>query len=145
MTFIKIEGFQSIENDEYMNDRQRDYFKHLLLKWRQEVETASLNILNVLRETSLRTPDSLDMSSTIADVSMDITERDRQKKLIEQIDAALVRIENGEYGYCQLSGDEIGIKRLLAHPVATLCVEMQEQVERFDRNSVKMPPILCQI
>lgn len=144
MAFAQSEVYQPVESEEYMNDRQLQYFQKRLLRWRQELEASAANILHVLKETSFRNPDSLEISSTIIDVTLDITERDRQRKLIEQIDAALARIETGDYGYCHISGDEIGLKRLLAHPVATLCVELQEQLERISRSSSKRPPIFCQ-
>lgn len=145
MDYVQAEEYRPSVDEEYMCERHLQYFRKRLLTWRRELETASRNILQVLKETTFRNPDALEVSAAHIDVTLDVTDSHRRKKLLEQIDFALSRIDAEEYGYCEITGDEIGLKRLLAHPVATLCVEMQEQLERMSRSSSKRAPIVCHI
>lgn len=113
-----------------MNERQLEFFKTRLLTWRMELVASIATFSQNFKETSIRKPDPVDQSSSHADMSLDLQTRLRQQKLIRDIDYALVRIADGEYGYCEVSGEEIGLKRLLARPVATMSVDVQERYER---------------
>lgn len=119
------------ENEDYMSEKQVSYFKHQLKTWRYELEMAQDSFVKTLKDTSLRKPDPVDQSATNSDMALDFETRKRQQQLIQQIDFALGRIEEGDYGYCEISGEEIGLKRLMARPIATRCVEVQERLERI--------------
>ncbi len=131
MALEQIQEYCPCEDEEYMSKRQVEYFKNKLIEWRCEVEVAASGFLTVLKETSMRKPDQIEASSTHMDISLDFQARSRRQQLLEQIDYALARIEEGEYGYCEITGEEIGLKRLLARPVATMCVDAQERYERM--------------
>ena len=119
------------EDEEYMSENQLNYFRERLCSWRNEVIQSTRSFLGTLRETALRSADEVESSANQADMTLDFQSRQRQERLLEQIDYALMRIEEGEYGYCEETGEEIGLGRLLARPVATLSVEAQERRERL--------------
>ena len=119
------------ENEEYMSEKQRNYFRHQLKNWRHELELARDSFTKALKETPMRKPDPVDQSASNSDMARDLETRNRQQHLIRQIDFALGRIEEGDYGYCEISGEEIGLKRLMARPIATRCIEVQERLERM--------------
>jgi len=121
------------EDEAYMNDHQQDYFRRLLLEWKRSILSASVNTLSALQEGPIREPDLNDRASSETDWGIELRTRDRQRKLISKIDEALERIERNEYGYCEETGEPIGIKRLEARPIATLTVEAQERHERKER------------
>ncbi|MFQ5984711.1 MAG: RNA polymerase-binding protein DksA [Alphaproteobacteria bacterium] len=116
-----------------MNPMQREYFRQKLLRWREELLQESNQTLQHLQEGSIRESDVADRASAETDRSLVLRARDRERKLISKIDAALRRIEEGTYGYCEETGDPISLKRLEARPIATLSVEAQERHERRER------------
>ncbi|WP_346327369.1 RNA polymerase-binding protein DksA [Iodidimonas sp. SYSU 1G8] len=116
-----------------MNPTQLAYFKKKLLDWKAEILRESRETLDQLQEGGIQEPDLADRASTETDWSLELRTRDRQRKLISKIDAALRRIETGEYGYCEVTGEPIGLKRLEARPVATMTLEAQEAHERKER------------
>src|SRR6202161_4280244 len=116
-----------------MNDRQRDYFRAKLLAWKDEILRESRITLQTLQEENVNHPDLADRASSETDRALELRTRDRQRKLISKIDDALRRIEDGSYGYCEETGEPIGIGRLDARPTATLSLEAQERHERQER------------
>ena len=116
-----------------MNDRQRDYFRSKLLAWKDEILRESRITLQTLQEENVNHPDLADRASSETDRAIELRARDRQRKLISKIDSALKRIEDGTYGYCEETGDPIGIARLDARPIATLSLEAQEMHERREK------------
>jgi DnaK suppressor protein len=123
------------EDEDYMNDRQRDYFRKLLLGWKRLILDASAGTLQQLQDGPIREPDLNDRASSETEWGIELRTRDRQRKLIAKIDSALRRIEEGEYGYCEVSGEPIGLGRLVARPIATMTVEAQEAHERREKVS----------
>ena len=120
-------------DEEYMNEMQLEYFRQKLLQWKKELLAQSSDTLEELRQGGLNQPDDIDRASLETDKSIDLRTKDRARKLIIKIDQALSRIEDGEYGYCLETGEEIGIERLIARPIATLCIEAQERHERLEK------------
>ena len=123
------------EDEEYMGDAQQDYFRKLLLEWKKSILSASSATLQSLQDGPLREADLNDRASSETDWGIELRTRDRQRKLVSKIDAALRRIDSGEYGYCEVTGDPIGLRRLIARPVATMTVEAQEAHERREKVS----------
>ena len=123
------------ETEEYMNARQRDYFRVLLLEWKRSIHDAAGVTLQSLADGPIREADLNDRASSETDWGIELRTRDRQRKLIAKIDSALRRIDEGEYGYCEKTGEPIGLKRLIARPVATMTVEAQEAHERREKVS----------
>ena len=116
-----------------MNPRQREYFRRKLENWKDDILRESRENLENLQEESQNHPDMVDRASSESDRALELRTRDRQRKLISKIDAALKRIEDGTYGYCEETGDPIGIARLDARPIATLSLEAQETHERREK------------
>jgi DnaK suppressor protein len=116
-----------------MNPRQREYFRRKLENWKDEILRESRETLENLQEESQNHPDMADRASSESDRALELRTRDRQRKLISKIDAALKRIEDGTYGYCEETGDPIGLARLDARPIATLSLEAQEMHERREK------------
>jgi len=123
------------EDEEYMNDRQLEYFRMLLLDWKKSIHDAAGQTLQSLQDGPIREPDLNDRASSETDWGIELRTRDRQRKLISKIDSALRRIDAKDYGYCEVTGDPIGLKRLIARPVATMTVEAQEAHERREKIS----------
>ena len=123
------------DDEAYMSEKQLNYFRMLLLEWKQSIHTASSATLQSLQDGPIREPDLNDRASSETDWSIELRTRDRQRKLTSKIDAALRRIDAGEYGYCEVTGDPIGLRRLIARPVATMTVEAQEAHERREKIS----------
>ena len=121
--------------EEYMSDVQLDYFRRLLLEWKKQILSASAGTLASLQDGPIREPDLNDRASSETDWGIELRTRDRQRKLIAKIDSALRRIEEGEYGFCEVTGEPIGLGRLSARPVATMTVEAQEAHERREKVS----------
>ena len=122
-------------DEEFMNPRQLRFFERQLNNWRNEILEESQGTLNQLQEGPIREPDLNDRASSETDWSIELRTRDRQRKLIAKIDAALRRIAEGEFGYCQVTGEPISLARLRARPVATMTLEAQERHERNERVS----------
>ncbi|HUA53060.1 MAG TPA: RNA polymerase-binding protein DksA [Candidatus Sulfotelmatobacter sp.] len=116
-----------------MSDLQLEYFRQKLLRWRAELLQESTETLNHLQAESLHQPDLTDRASMETDRALELRTRDRERKLISKIDAALQRIEDGSYGFCEETNEPIGIRRLEARPIATLSLEAQERHERLER------------
>lgn len=123
------------DDEDFMNDRQLRFFELQLLKWRNEILEESRGTLNQLQDGPIREPDLNDRASSETDWGIELRTRDRQRKLIAKIDAALRRIKEGEYGYCQVTGEPISLARLRARPIATMTLEAQERHERQERVS----------
>ncbi len=120
-------------NEEYMNDMQLEYFRQKLENWKKSIISQSVDTLEDLRQGGLNQPDEIDRASLETDKSLDLRTKDRIRKLISKIDDALDRIEDGTYGYCEETGEPIGLDRLEARPVATLSIEAQERHERMEK------------
>jgi len=128
------DDYRPTDDEPFMNARQLEYFRNKLLKWRAEIlADANQTILN-LQEETVKEPDIADRASTESERALELRTRDRQRKLIGKIDAALRRIDEGEYGYCDETGEPISLKRLEARPVATLSLEAQERHERREKS-----------
>ena len=123
------------DDEEYMGPRHLDYFRVLLLDWKKSIQDAAGQTLQSLQDGPIREPDLNDRASSETDWGIELRTRDRQRKLISKIDAALRRIDAGEYGWCEVTGDPIGLRRLIARPVATMTVEAQEAHERREKIS----------
>ena len=121
------------ETEVYMNTAQLEYFERKLRRWHKELITVSDSSRNELKETGLKGPDFFDVASAQAEIIVDLEELRRRREQIANIEKALVRIKTGEYGYCKVTGEKIGIRRLEIQPFATLCVEAQEMLERVER------------
>jgi DnaK suppressor protein len=128
-------GYRPDEGETFMNPRQQTYFRAKLLAWKDEILRESQDTLQTLQNESLREPDVTDRASSETDWSLELRTRDRQRKLIAKIDAALRRIDEGEYGYCEVTGEPISLARLEARPIATMTVEAQERHERNEKIS----------
>ena len=125
--------YRPSEDEEFMSERQLEYFKQKLLDWKEEILRESRETLSHLQSETENHPDLADRASSETDRALELRTRDRQRKLIAKIDAALQRIEDGTYGYCEETGEPITIKRLEARPIATLSIEAQERHERRER------------
>jgi DnaK suppressor protein len=123
------------DTEEFMNEKQLRYFELQLHRWRNEILEESRGTLNQLQDGPIREPDLNDRASSETDWGIELRTRDRQRKLIGKIDAALRRIKEGEYGYCQVTGEPISLARLRARPIATMTLEAQERHERQERIS----------
>jgi DnaK suppressor protein len=123
------------DDEPYMNEAQQDYYRRLLLEWKKLILSASQDTLQSLQDGPIREPDLNDRASSETDWGIELRTRDRQRKLIAKIDSALRRIEEGEYGFCEVTGEPIGLGRLSARPIATMTVEAQEAHERREKIS----------
>lgn len=123
------------DDEAYMNPRQLEYFRALLSEWKKSIHEAADITLQSLQDGPIREPDLNDRASSETDWGIELRTRDRQRKLIAKIDAALRRIDAGEYGYCEVTGEAIGLRRLIARPIATMTVDAQEAHERREKVS----------
>jgi DnaK suppressor protein len=127
------EGYRPTEDEPFMNERQREYFRRKLIRWKHDILKEAQETLATLQSENENHPDLADRASSETDRAIELRARDRQRKLIAKIDAALARIEDGSYGYCEETGDPISLKRLEARPIATLSLAAQERHERNER------------
>jgi DnaK suppressor protein len=127
------EGYRPTESEPFMNERQKIYFRNKLVAWKEEIVRQNRETLHLLHEDSAQHADFADRATSETDRALELRARDRQRKLIAKIDAALARIEDGSYGYCEETGEPIGLRRLDARPIATLSLEAQERHERRER------------
>jgi DnaK suppressor protein len=127
--------YQPSDAEEFMNERQQEYFRGLLQAWKRSILAESETTLAHLQDGPLREPDLADRASSETDWAIELRTRDRQRKLIAKIDAAMRRIDEGEYGYCVMTGEPISLARLQARPIATMTLEAQERHERNERIS----------
>ncbi len=133
MTITVPPDYRPTEKEPFMNPKQLEYFRRKLINWRGELLKESEETLESLQEGGLQEPDLADRASAEMERALELRTRDRARKLIAKIDAALARIEDGSYGYCEETGEPISLKRLEARPIATLSVEAQERHERMER------------
>ena len=126
-------NYRPSDKEPFMNAKQREYFRQRLQRWRNELLHDTSQTLQNLQEDSLQSPDLADRASAETDRAIELRTRDRERKLIQKIDEALERIKEGEYGYCEETGEPIGLRRLEARPIATLSLEAQERHERMER------------
>ena len=129
----EVLDYRPTDDEPFMNPRQREYFRQKLERWKDEILRESRGTLETLQEENQNHPDMADRASSESDRALELRTRDRQRKLISKIDAALKRIEDGSYGFCEETGDPIGIARLDARPIATLSLEAQEMHERREK------------
>lgn len=127
------EEYRPREDEPFMNERQREYFRLKLLNWKDDILREAKETLQHLQDENQNHPDLADRASSETDRAIELRARDRQRKLIAKIDSALDRIEDGSYGYCEETGEPISLKRLEARPIATLSIEAQERHERRER------------
>jgi DnaK suppressor protein len=125
--------YRPSDDEEFMSPTQVEYFRQKLLRWRAELLADSSETLRHLQEESLLKPDLTDRASLETERAIELRTRDRERKLISKIDAALSRLDSGTYGYCEETDEPIGIRRLEARPIATLSIEAQERHERMER------------
>jgi len=126
-------NYRPTDKEPFMNAKQREYFRQRLLSWKKELLRDTSQTLQSLQEDTLQAPDIADRASAETDRAVELRTRDRERKLVQKIDEALERIEQGEYGYCEDTGEPIGLRRLEARPIATLSLEAQERHERMER------------
>ena len=127
------EGYKPSSDEKFMNEKQTAYFHNKLLDWKEDILRESKETLNHLQEDSQKEPDIADRASSETDWSLELRTRDRQRKLITKIDAAIERIKIGEYGYCEVSGEPINLERLDARPIAVMTLEAQEEHEQYEK------------
>lgn len=126
-------GYEPSEKEEFMSEQQLEYFRLKLTDWKESIINDSRETLSHLQEDSLKEPDIADRASAETDWSVELRTRDRQRKLIMKIDSAIKRIEEKDYGYCEVSGEQISLKRLQARPIATMTIESQEKHENYEK------------
>lgn len=131
-TFLP-EDYRPAEDEPFMNERQTEYFRRKLLAWRADLLDESRDTIQGLQDGTRNIPDVADRASEETDRALELRTRDRQRKLVAKIDSALRRIDEGEYGYCEVSGEPISLKRLDARPIATMSLEAQERHERREK------------
>ncbi|PIE13335.1 MAG: RNA polymerase-binding protein DksA [Rhodobacterales bacterium] len=131
-TFLP-EDYHPAENEPFMNERQTEYFRRKLVAWKEEILEDSRDTIEGLQDNTRNIPDVADRASEETDRALELRTRDRQRKLVAKIDSALRRIDEGEYGYCEVTGEPISLKRLDARPIATMSLEAQERHERREK------------
>lgn len=129
-------GYAPSEKEEYMNEMHLEYFRRKLLDWKAELLGESRETLDHLKEENWQEPDVNDRATVEADTSLELRTRDRYRKLLDKIEEALARIDARNYGYCEETGEEIGLKRLDARPIATLSIEAQERHENYEKTHI---------
>lgn len=130
------EGYKPSEDEEYMNEMQLQYFKEKLQKWREDLLIESRETLTHLKEENWNEPDLNDRASVETETTIELRTRDRYRKLIDKIEGTIDRINQGDYGFCEETGEPIGIKRLEARPVATLCIDAQMRHENYEKTHI---------
>ena len=127
------EDYRPAEGESFMNERQIEYFRRKLIAWKNEILNESRDTIEGMKDGTRNIPDIADRASEETDRALELRTRDRQRKLVSKIDAALRRIEDGEYGYCEITGEPISLRRLDARPIATMTLEAQERHERREK------------
>ena len=127
------DDYRPAEDEPFMNDRQLEYFRRKLLVWKAELQEQSNETIGNLQDSGRSVPDIADRASEETDRALELRTRDRQRKLVSKIDSALRRIETGDFGYCEMTGEPISLRRLDARPIATMTLEAQERHERKER------------
>ncbi|MGB1034479.1 MAG: RNA polymerase-binding protein DksA [Primorskyibacter sp.] len=131
-TFLE-DDYRPAEDEPFMNDRQIEYFRRKLMEWKNDLLADTRDTIEGLQDGTRNIPDVADRASEETDRALELRTRDRQRKLVAKIDAALRRIDEGEYGYCDVTGDPISLRRLDARPIATMSLEAQERHERREK------------
>lgn len=131
-TFLE-DDYRPAEDEPFMNERQTEYFRRKLHHWKAEILESSSDTVAGMKDQTRNIPDVADRASEETDRALELRTRDRERKLVSKIDAALRRIEDGEYGYCSITGEPISLKRLDARPIATMSLEAQERHERGEK------------
>ncbi|ATG42978.1 RNA polymerase-binding protein DksA [Phaeobacter sp. BS52] len=127
------DDYRPADDEPFMNDRQQEYFRRKLHEWKQELLAESRDTIEGLQDNTRNIPDVADRASEETDRALELRTRDRQRKLVAKIDSAIRRIDEGEYGYCEVTGEPISLKRLDARPIATMSLEAQERHERREK------------
>lgn len=127
------DDYKPAEDEPFMNERQTEYFRKRLTDWRDELLSDGRDTIETLQDGTRNIPDVTDRASEETDRALELRTRDRQRKLVAKIDAALRRVDEGEFGYCEVTGDPISLKRLDARPIATMSLEAQERHERREK------------
>jgi len=127
------DDYRPAADEPFMNDKQLEYFRRKLTGWKQELMAGSRDMIETLQDGTRNIPDVSDRASEETDRALELRTRDRARKLVSKIDAALRRVDAGEYGYCEVTGEPISLKRLDARPIATLSLEAQERHERREK------------
>ena len=127
------EDYLPVKGESFMNDRQLEFFRRKLVNWKNDLMSDSKETIEGLQDNTRNIPDIADRASEETDRALELRTRDRQRKLVSKIDAALRRIDEGEYGYCEITGEPISLKRLVARPIATMTLEAQESHERREK------------
>jgi DnaK suppressor protein len=133
MTAVLDADYRPTDSEPFMNERQREYFRRKLLSWKEDILREAKETLQNLQDENQNHPDIADRASSETDRAIELRARDRQRKLIAKIEAAIARIDDNSYGYCEETGEPISLKRLEARPIATLSLEAQERHERRER------------
>ncbi|WP_048597372.1 MULTISPECIES: RNA polymerase-binding protein DksA [Nereida] len=131
-TFLP-DDYRPAEDEPFMNDRQLEYFRRKLLAWKHDLQSDTRDTIEGLQDGTRNIPDVADRASEETDRALELRTRDRQRKLVSKIDAALRRIDEDEFGYCSVTGEPISLKRLDARPIATMSLEAQERHERREK------------
>ena len=131
--FFLPDDYRPAEDEPFINERHLEYFRRKLITWREELLEGSRDTIEGLQESTRNIPDAADRASEETDRALELRTRDRQRKLVSKIDAALRRIGEGEFGYCEVTCDQISLKRLDARPIATMSLEAQERHERREK------------
>jgi len=127
------EDYRPAEDEPFMNDKQTEYFRRKLVDWKNDILTDSKDTIEGLQDNTRNIPDVADRASEETDRALELRTRDRQRKLVAKIESALRRIDEGEYGYCEVTGEPISLRRLDARPIATMSLEAQERHERREK------------
>ncbi len=127
------DNYRPAEDEPFMNDRQLEYFRRKLLSWKADLLSDSRDTIEGMKDGTRNIPDIADRTSEETDRALELRTRDRQRKLVSKIDSALRRIDEGEYGYCEITGEPISLRRLDARPIATMSLEAQERHERREK------------
>lgn len=132
------DGYVPSKSEEYMCDKHLAFFRRKLLAWKDALQRESAMTVEHLKQETLNEPDISDRATVETDITLELKNRNRLRKLITQIDSALERINNGSFGYCEETGEDIGIERLIARPIARMCIEAQEAHEKFEKRHNKI-------
>lgn len=133
-TFNDFDPYQLQEGESYMNDRQKEHFRVILSAWKEELMEGSKRTVNHMQDEYLQLPDPNDRASQEEEFSIELRARDRERKLLHKIEKSLNRLNNDEYGYCELCGIEIGLRRLEARPTADLCIDCKQLEEKKEKS-----------
>jgi DnaK suppressor protein len=133
-TFSKFDPYQPQEGETYMNDRQKEHFRAILMAWKEDLMEGIKRTVNHMQDEYLQLPDPNDRASQEEEFSIELRARDRERKLLHKIEKSLNRLANDEYGYCELCGVEIGLRRLEARPTADLCIDCKQLEEKKEKS-----------